>query len=136
MLKINLKNMKTILTKVYRSDKDKEGNPLKTKDGRLYTRVSIKTQEHGDKWLSGFSNWVNDKWKEGDKVEIEVEEKGQYLNFRGLSETQRLWNAIAALKLEVSNLKLAVGGAIDEKQTNDNLPQADEDSVNSGDLPF
>ena len=50
---------------------------LKTKDGRPYTRLSIKTVEYGDKWLSGFEGFATKNWKEGDSVELEVEEKGE-----------------------------------------------------------
>lgn len=72
---------KVTLTKIYKTNKDKEGNELKSKKGFPYTRMSIKTEEHGDKWVSGFENKDNKDWKEGDTVEIEVKENGQYLNF-------------------------------------------------------
>ena len=86
------------LTKVYRSDKDKNGNALKTKDGRPYTRVSIKTQEHGEKWLSGFENFNNQKWREGDHVDLEVEKNGEYLNFSTPSPLQLLTRRVEALE--------------------------------------
>jgi hypothetical protein len=74
--------MKVILTKVYRSKVDKDNKPLTTKDGRNYEKVGILTKEHGDKqWLSGFGNKDNEGWKEGDTVEVDVVQKGQYLNF-------------------------------------------------------
>jgi len=69
------------ITKIYRSTKDKNGNALTTKDGRNYERVAIKCDKYGDKWLSGFGNSQNKDWQEGDEVEIEIEKKGEYLNF-------------------------------------------------------
>jgi len=69
------------LTKIYTTDKDKQGNLLKSKTGNPYTRLSIQTKEYGDKWISGFQNKSNQNWKEGDKVEIVIKENGQYLNF-------------------------------------------------------
>lgn len=72
--------MELTLTKVVRKDTDKEGKPLTTKDGRPYTRLGIQTREHGAKWLSGFSAPWNQSWKEGDTVECDVEQKGEYLN--------------------------------------------------------
>lgn len=93
--------MQLSITKVFRTDKDKVGNDLKTRDGRRYERVLIKTQEYGDKWLSGFGNNSNVMWREGDKINIEVEEikKGDniYLNFKTLDKLDLLEKEIATL---------------------------------------
>ena len=70
------------LTSIQRYNKDKEGNPLKTKDGRPYTRLVIRCKEYGDKMLSGFDSIQTQSWREGDTVEVEVEQKGEYLNFK------------------------------------------------------
>ena len=70
------------LTSIQRYNKDKEGNPLKTKDGRPYTRLVIRCKEYGDKMLSGFDSIQTQSWQEGDTVEVEVEQKGEYLNFK------------------------------------------------------
>ena len=44
--------------------------------------LAIKTEEHGDKWLSTFKVTSEmDNWKEGDKVTINIQEKGGFLNF-------------------------------------------------------
>lgn len=72
---------KVTITKIYTTDKDKQGNPLKSKKGYPYTRMSIKCAEHGDNWISGFKNKDNENWKEGDTVEIVITENGEYLNF-------------------------------------------------------
>ena len=61
--------------------KDKNGNELKTKDGRAYVRVNIQVAQHGAKWLSGFGSNTNANWKVGDEVELIVKENGEYLNF-------------------------------------------------------
>jgi len=61
-------------------DKDKEGNPLKTKDGKPYTRCLLDTTD-GRK-MSGFSNPTAKTWQQGDQVEIEVEKNGEYWNFK------------------------------------------------------
>lgn len=84
-----MEGMKVTLTKIARYDKDKAGKPLISKEGKPYTRVLISTQEHGAKQLSGFENQQNSHWKEGDMVEIEVAENGQYLNFKTLSKEDR-----------------------------------------------
>lgn len=72
---------KVTITKTYITDKDKNGNLLKSKDGKPYTRMSIKCNEYGDKWISGFQNKSNQNWKEGDTVEVIITQKGEYLNF-------------------------------------------------------
>lgn len=51
------------------------------KDGKPFTSISIKTDRHGDKFLSGFGNEKNERWIVGDEIEIEVVQKGEYWNF-------------------------------------------------------
>lgn len=90
--------MKAVLTKVYRTNKDKQGNKLKTKDGREYERISIKTQEHGDKWLSGFGAPWNDSWNEGDIVNVNVETRGEYLNFSKVDPMEEVESRLKRLE--------------------------------------
>jgi hypothetical protein len=62
-----------------------------SKDGKPFTSLTIKANEYGQKFLSGFGNKANENWKEGDVVEVEnivekpgVNKKGEavvYLNF-------------------------------------------------------
>lgn len=73
---------KITLTQVYTSSKDKSGNPLKFSSGEPYSKVAVKAQEYGDRWISGFLSEGNSKWKIGDVVEVEVEEKGDFLNYK------------------------------------------------------
>lgn len=75
-------NMKTRITKIYKSDTKKDGTALITKAGKPYTRITIQVPEHGDKWLSGFFNPGMNEWKIGSMIEIEVEQNGQWLNFK------------------------------------------------------
>lgn len=81
------------ITKIHRSDKSKDGKPFINKNGLAYTRLAIQTREHGQKWLSGFDSKMTADWQEGQEVDIEVTENGEYLNFKVLSETQKLWQA-------------------------------------------
>lgn len=50
--------------------------------GKPYTSVVIKTDKHGDKKVSGFANVDNADWEIGSVVNIEIEEKNGYLNFK------------------------------------------------------
>ena len=96
---------KVTLTKVYASDKDKNGNPLVSKTGKPYKKMSIKCVEHGDKWLSGFEGRDNANWKEGDQVEIIVKQNGEYLNYDVPKAEDKLAMRVSALELEVMNLR-------------------------------
>jgi hypothetical protein len=61
-------------------EQDKDGNPLKTRNGKPYTRCLLDTTD-GRK-MSGFANPENRNWRVADVVEIDVEQNGQYWNFK------------------------------------------------------
>lgn len=71
---------KVTLSRVSFIEKDKDGNPLKSKTGKPYTRCLIDTTD-GRK-MSGFANPTNRNWHPADVVEVEVEQNGQYWNFK------------------------------------------------------
>ncbi len=52
-----------------------------SKAGKPYTSMSLKANEYGDKYISGFGGKENAHWKAGDSIEVDVEQKGEYLNF-------------------------------------------------------
>jgi hypothetical protein len=97
--------MKVEITKIFRTLKDKQGGQLKTKDGRAYERVSIKTKEYGDKYISGFGNKWNETWKEGDIVDIDIKQKGEYLNFFKIDPIDELTARVKALEDKVFGKK-------------------------------
>lgn len=99
---------KVTLTKIYTTDKDKSGNPLKSKTGNPYTRLSIQTKEYGDKWISGFQNKSNQNWKEGDTVEIIIKENGQYLNFETPNKEDVMMAMIQEIARDVAKLNAKV----------------------------
>lgn len=102
---------KVLLTSVYRTEKDKKGNPLKTKDGKPYTRVLIKSEEYGDQLISGFGGDWNKDWKEGEEVTIEITEVKKddktFLNFGKVNMTDRLMEMIQELNKRVMALEKA-----------------------------
>ncbi len=72
---------KVTLSRVSFIDKDKQGNPLKSsKSGKPYTRCLLDTTD--GRTMSGFANPTNRNWHQGDTVEVEVEQNGQYWNFK------------------------------------------------------
>lgn len=77
------------------------------KDGSgTFESVGIKTKEYGDQFLNGFGNQYNKNWKEGDKVNIEVEEvvKGdrKYLNFKTAPKDSK---TALELKMKLDGIK-------------------------------
>jgi len=102
--------MQINLTRIHRSTTDKQGNPLKSKDGRPYTRLGIQCQEHGSEWLSGFGAYWNENWREGDTVEVEIKpvqgkDGKTYLNFSKPDPLAELLKQVNALAVRVSNLE-------------------------------
>ncbi len=51
---------------------------------KAFVGLGLKTDQHGDKWLSGFGGPENEHWNVGDTVDIEVEQVGEYMNFKTL----------------------------------------------------
>lgn len=105
---------KYTLTGVWRNTTDKQGNPLKSKDGKPYTKLSIKTKETGDKYVGGFGNKANEAWKVGDVVEIIVEQNGEYLNFKLPNKDDAQNERISKLEGRVTKLDLSVERRVEE----------------------
>lgn len=72
---------KVKLTSVYHNATNRDGKQYTTKEGKPYERCSIKTEQYGDRYISGFGSKTTHEWNVGDEVEIIIEEKGEYLNF-------------------------------------------------------
>lgn len=101
--------------------------------GKPFTSLGLQCVEYGEKWLSGFGNKDNASWKKGDTVEIEIEEKGEYLNFNtprkdftpapanpGIAEIKNILN------LKVIPMLAEIGKIVSEKQDPlDDFPQPD-----------
>ncbi len=101
------------LTKIYTTDKDKQGNALKSKKGYPYTRMSIKAEQYGEVWISGFQNEGNKNWREGDEVEVKItKSKGsdgkEYTNFEVPKAEEKINDTVAQLiiKMDAINAKL------------------------------
>jgi hypothetical protein len=122
--------MQVHLTKVYRTKQDKAGNQLKTKQGKPYERISIKTQEHGDRWLSGFGASWNEGWNDDDTVNVTVEENGQYLNFSKADPVDELEARVKRLEDKV------FGTGPGMKVVPPEGPDDDGIRVDDDDLPF
>lgn len=67
---------KLTLTKVYTTDKKRDGTPIKDSGGRPLLRAAIKAQEYGNRWITGFIYpSQKDTLQEGKTIEAEVSER-------------------------------------------------------------
>ncbi len=110
--------MKLTLTSIQRYDKDKGGLPLKTRDNRPYTRLVIRVKEYGEKQLSGFDNPQTQNWKEGDEIEAEVEQKGEYLNFKLPKKEDKVAEALERILVNQTKILLGQQEIANYLQTN------------------
>jgi hypothetical protein len=87
-----------------------------SKAGRPFVSLSLKTEQYGDRWVSGFGGPENEKWAIGDTVEVEIETKGDFLNFKTIKmnpvqgDTSRVMNfleykVMAALQFMQEDIK-------------------------------
>lgn len=129
---------KVTLTKVYRSDTDKNGNKLVSKNGKPYTKVGIKTAQHGEQWLNGFGNFDNRGWNEGDQVLINIEQNGQYLNFSTPGQSELLQLCLEKIEgiERALNIQNGSAPATPPAQTTNQNPQTGEPEINVEDIPF
>lgn len=110
------------LTFVKRTDTDAKGDALMSKQGKPYTRVSIKTESKGDHYISGFGNQGNADWKVGDEVDIVITESDAkdktgkpYLNFsqakkedKVYDNTETILNKLVGIDLTLNQILAAV----------------------------
>jgi len=96
---------KITLTRVFSTDKNKDGTPLMSKLGKPYSKMSVKCVEHGDKWLSGFKGRENENWKEGDQVDVIVKQNGDFLNYEVPKAEDKLAMRVSSVEVDIMNIK-------------------------------
>lgn len=137
---------KVKITKIYTTNVDKNKQPLVSKTGKNYTRMSIKCEQYGEKWVSGFQNASNKDWKEGDEVEVIIKQNGEYLNFETIKKDDKITDMLSQILTKVgkidAKLDLIADGInlrekLQEKYKGDNsgIDYPDED-INPEDIPF
>lgn len=119
--------MKTKIVKIARYTTKKDGSPLTTSEGKPYTSVRIQVPEYGDKWVSGFGNQANASWEAGSEVEIEVEQKGEYLNFTMPKKEVRV-EGVGELKLSMTNLHRKIDSIINHLSGENRLDRTSDGS--------
>lgn len=107
--------MKVIIRKIYRGEQLVKGINK--------PKIAIKTDSHGESWVSSLNVKGTEAWKEGQEVEIDVTpkvtDKGTYYNFNLPGQ-----GGNAALEARVKKLEDAVfGGAKPEIDNEFNIVQ-------------
>lgn len=75
--------------------------------GKPFVSLGIKTNEHGDRWLSGFGGKDNEHWMVGNVVDVEIEDTGKYLNFTAIkAQPDNKFGVSAAEVKNMINLKV------------------------------
>lgn len=119
--------------------------PKTSVSGKNYISVSIKSQEYGDKYLSGFGNKDNQNWKVGDVVEVLVKQVlkdgKEYLNFEmPKNETKsqnnfEVLHQIEVLKTKISRLSALVE-RLYEKSFGEDLEGYPIEDIKAEDITF
>lgn len=97
---------KVTIKRVIIKDHDKNGSPYRDKNGKPFKRVGIQTDKHGDQWLLNIA--YNDydpklKLQEGQQTEIEVEQNGDFTNFKIPTRLDLLERRVEALEKPKEN---------------------------------
>lgn len=98
---------KVTLTKIFTSDKNKNGEEFKTKKGQKFWKMGIKTDEYQDEWMSClfFDQDKIPDWNEGDQVSIVIEENGGFKNFKVPTQFDTLFAMFNELDQRVKRLE-------------------------------
>lgn len=128
-----------IVTKVFKSDKDKAGVAYKTKAGKPYSKIGIKTDKTADVWYSTLlfnDDAAEAKIKEGDECQFVFEDNGTYKNFHIASKYDIQDARITALEQQVKQLVHTSKG-ITSAGTPVPFPEDNKvEDVNPLDIPF
>lgn len=76
--------MKLTIERINHYDKNSQGEPYTGKYGAYSICRILTTIEGEKKTISGIDdkNKITKGWKDGDEIEVSIEKKGDYLNFR------------------------------------------------------
>jgi len=131
--------MRHIITNIFINDKDKNGKPFQTKDGKPFRKIAIKVdknqsnpKEYDDQWISCLSFNENDytlQFKSGDEVDILIEKNNDFWNFKTPSKLNLLEIRVKVLE----DLVLPKAEELEELPDKKELPELEE---NIEDIPF
>ena len=128
------------LVNVYISDQKADGTKFIDRNGKPFQRIAIKTNVHGDNYLSSFIFQPNDpklQFKVNDQVKILVWQSNGYWNFDLPDKNERLNMRIDELEKRVAALEVNKTTALNNQSTQIvNKMNPPLDDIKPGDLPF
>jgi hypothetical protein len=138
------------ITYIKRETSDREGNALKTRDNRPYTRVLLKVESKADRYISGFGSDFNAKWEVGDAVDITITESDKkdkngvaYLNFTMPKKEDKvdeklelILNKLVGLQLEIRTLADKITPSKSSYPVNDSPEPFSDESLGEVEEPF
>lgn len=112
--------METI-TFLKRDTSDREGNALMSKQGKPYTRMTLKVESKGERYISGFGNQSNADWAIGDEVDIVITESATkdktgkpYLNFTQPKKEDVVAERLELILNKLTGIQLSLGALSDK----------------------
>ena len=117
---------KVTLTRVFRTDQE-------TKFG-VKRKLAIQTQENGEGvWISSFNTKGTEEWVEGMEVDVEITQKGDFMNFKPLG----MEGASTSFKPQVNNTELeARVKKLEDEVFSDDTTASIKDDILAEDIPF
>lgn len=116
---------------------------VQTKYGtRRNLSLLVTTSKGQEIWVYGFMTDENKKWKEGDSVELDVEKKGNYWNFKNPTKESvgsNLSGELAAIREELQAIRRLLEVGVPPSGNESNNPSPHDDSYfheSEEDLPF
>lgn len=129
------------ITALYINTTKKDGTALISQYGKPFWKVSIKTDQYGDKYIYG-NIYKEDElptWKVGDEVKLEVTQNGDFLNFKVPTKNDGLEGRVQVLEnqmktmFEMMKVKM-IHSEMDEQM--ERAVEADKTEIKLEDIPF
>lgn len=118
------------ITKVFTSDKKKDGAEFKTKAGKKFWKVAIKTDKYPDNWYTAFAFDQGDEvmgLKEGDEVKVVLWKDGDWYNFKLPTRLDELEERVQVLETFMRST------AVNKEMAKPSTPEI---QISSDDIPF
>ncbi len=127
-----------LLSKVYINDKSREGKEFITEKGKKFWKIAVQDEkEYGNEYLSDLifdEDDIRFNWKPGQQVNVVVEKKGQYLNFKMPDKFDYLEARVEALEefIRTPDERMVKHATLNELEKDIEA----EDEIKVSDLPF
>lgn len=123
------------ITKIFKSNKDKEGKPFKDKNGKPFWKVAVKFSKYGDTWYSTLAFREDDpvlNLEEGQEKLFVIDESNGYKNFKLPTKYDVFEAKLDELNRRVRKLENNTTSA----GTPVPFPEDDVPDINPEDIPF